>query len=90
MLEAQGKPAEAEDKYREALGMTYSIYGEDAIHTKVVSVFNHLGIVVQAQGKLAEADVAYRKALDVTYSIYRQKAVHPKIVSALNQLGLIR
>jgi tetratricopeptide (TPR) repeat protein len=63
VLQAQGKFAEAETVYREALAMRRKLLGSE--HPGVANLLGGLAEVLLAQGKFAEAEASARECLAV-------------------------
>ena len=61
MAQKQGRFAEAEASYRQAL----DIYRESGDQHSAAGTYHELGNVAQEQGRFAEAEDSYRQALDI-------------------------
>jgi tetratricopeptide (TPR) repeat protein len=62
LLRAQGKLAEAEPYYRDALEKYRRVLGEE--HPDTLRSINNMGVLLESQGKLAEAEPYLRYALE--------------------------
>jgi tetratricopeptide (TPR) repeat protein len=82
-LQAQGRVAEAEALYREALEIDRKTIGE--AHPGYAIDLNNLAGVVQAQGRYAEAEGLYREALEIDRKTIGE--AHPDYAIRLNNLA---
>ena len=81
----QGKYAEAEPLYKEALAGRQKALGQE--HPDTLSSINDLALLYYVQGKYSEAEPLYKEAL-----AGRQKALgqeHPHTLSSINNLALL-
>jgi tetratricopeptide (TPR) repeat protein len=85
LLQVQGKAAEAEPYYRDALAMRQRLFKGD--HRDVAQSLNNLGGLLQHQGKAAEAEPYYRAALAMGQRLF--KGDHPDVPQSLNNLGYL-
>ncbi|WP_439628282.1 tetratricopeptide repeat protein [Gemmata sp.] len=85
VLHGQGKPAEAEPLYKEALEMRQRLFKGD--HPQVAASLNDLGVLLQVQAKLAEAAPLLRDALAMHKRLF--KGDHPQVVSIMNNLAAL-
>ncbi|MEP1520279.1 tetratricopeptide repeat protein [Ascidiaceihabitans sp.] len=83
VVNAQGRFAEAEGLYREALEIDRATIGEG--HPEYATRFNNLASVVQAQGRFAEAEGLYREALEIDRATIGEG--HPSYATRLNNLA---
>src|SRR5262249_22507825 len=82
-LRAQGKYAEAEEPFRQALAILEKAL--PAGHPDLATSLNNLATTLHAQGQYAEAEKLYRQALAI-----REKALpagHPLLATSLNNLA---
>ncbi|WP_454282317.1 tetratricopeptide repeat protein [Roseovarius sp. MBR-79] len=86
-LDAQGRYAEAEALYREALEIDRATIGEGYPYDAIL--LNNLAGVVRAQGRLEEAESLYREALEIDRATVGEG--HRDFASGLNNLaGVVR
>ena len=83
LLYAQGKYAEAEPLYRDALKMNQRLFKGD--HPDVETSLNNLAALLESQGKYAEAEPLYRDALKMNQRLF--KGDHPSAAISLNNLA---
>ena len=82
-LQAQGRVAEAEALYREALEIDRKTIGE--AHPDYAIRLNNLAGVVEDQGRYAEAETLYREALEIGRKTIGE--AHPDYGTRLNNLA---
>ena len=87
MLSAQGKYADAETRYREALEMGRRVYGKQD-HPELGHSLNNLAIVLQDQGKYADAETFSREALEMMRRLYVGRD-HRALADAVNNRALV-
>ena len=84
-MQAQGRVAEAEELFREALKIDRKTIGKT--HPDYSTHLNNLASVVQAQERVAEAEELYREALEIGRKTIGQG--HPNYASGLSNLALV-
>src|SRR6056297_2314581 len=82
-VQAQGRYAEAEGLYREALEIDRATIGEG--HPTYAIRLNNLAGVVKAQGRSSEAERLYREAVEITRATVGEG--HPNYAIRLNNLA---
>ena len=82
-LRDQGKYAEAEPLYRNALAIRRRVLGED--HPDTATSYNNLALPPRGQGKYAEAEPLYRKALAIRRGVLGED--HPDTAPSYNNLA---
>src|SRR6056297_327273 len=82
-VEAQGRYAEAEGLYREALEIDRATIGEG--HPTYAIRLNNLAGVVKAQGRSSEAEGRFREALEIGRATIGEG--HPDYATGLNNLA---
>jgi tetratricopeptide (TPR) repeat protein len=85
LLQAQGKLAEAEPYYRDALEKRRRVLGEE--HPDTLTSINNMGVLLESQGKLAEAEPYYRDALEKRRRVLGEE--HPDTLSSINNMGVL-
>jgi tetratricopeptide (TPR) repeat protein len=85
VVRAQGRYAEAEALYREALEIDRATIGEG--HPDYAIDLNNLANVVKAQGRYAEAEGLYREALEIGRVTIGEG--HPNYAIRLSNLALV-
>jgi tetratricopeptide (TPR) repeat protein len=85
MLTEQGKLAEAETVFREALEMRRKLLGNE--HGVVAGSLSDLGNVLERDGKLAEAEMAYREALAIERKLFGSP--HPITIQLVKELKAV-
>ena len=83
-LNAQGKYAEAEPLFRQALAIRRKLLGED--HPDTAQSYNNVAGNLNAQGKYAEAEPLFRQALATRRKLLGED--HPRHGPKLQQRGL--
>ena len=83
VLQAQGRYAEAEALYGQALEIGRATLGE--AHPDYATHLNNLAGVVEDQGRYAEAEALYRQALEITQATLGED--HPAYATRLNNLA---
>jgi tetratricopeptide (TPR) repeat protein/CHAT domain-containing protein len=83
LMRAQGKLAEAESLYKEALAIHQQLF--KGHHPDVAASLNNLAGLYQARGRLAEAEPLYKEALAMRQQLYKED--HPAIATSLNNLA---
>lgn len=84
-VQAQGRYAEAEELFREALEIDRATIGE--VHPGYAIDLNNLAGAVRAQGRYAEAERLYREALEITRDVVGEG--HPSYAIRLNNLAVV-
>ncbi|WP_179141897.1 tetratricopeptide repeat protein [Salibaculum halophilum] len=82
-INAQGRYAEAETLYRQAMKITSATIGEE--HPAYATCLNNLATVLQAQGRYSEAEGHYRQALEIDRATLGEG--HPNYAIHLANLG---
>jgi non-specific serine/threonine protein kinase/serine/threonine-protein kinase len=85
LLQAQGKLAEAEPYWREALEKSRRVLGEE--HPNTLIFMNNMGFLLQAQGKLDQAEPYYREALEKRRRVLGEE--HPNTLGVTGNLGRV-
>jgi tetratricopeptide (TPR) repeat protein len=85
LRQAQGRYAEAEATYREALADVTARMGED--HPFTLGLTNNLGSLLRTQGKFDEAIATQRKALELARKVFGPD--HPDTLTLGNNFGLM-
>ena len=67
LLQAQGRLADAEPYYREALAGLRRVLGDD--HPDTLTSINNMGFLLRSQGRLAEAELYYREVLEIRQGV---------------------
>ncbi|MEM7582960.1 MAG: serine/threonine-protein kinase [Acidobacteriota bacterium] len=86
LLYAQGRPEAAETRFRQALQIRRSLFGE--AHPLVATSLNDLGVALYAQGALEAAEEPLRQALELRRRLLG--ASHPHLAISLSSLGVLR
>ncbi|MGP1382593.1 MAG: tetratricopeptide repeat protein [Thainema sp.] len=87
LYKSQGRYAQAEPLYVEALAMSKQLLGEQ--HPDVASSLNNLAGLYRSQGRYEEAEPLYVEALAMRKQLLGEQ--HPDVASSLNNLaGLYR
>jgi hypothetical protein len=81
----RGDEAAAEPLYREALGITCPILGDN--HPNFATGLNNLAVLYQSRGDYADAEPLHRQALEVRRAALQE--MHPLVAASLNNLGLL-
>ena len=82
-LEAQGRLAEAEKRYRQALSAYEKQLGPG--HPKVAVALNDVGLLLENRKDFPGAEKLYRRALIIQEQAFG--ALHPEVGTTLNNLG---
>jgi len=85
LLRAQGKPADAEPYYHEALDGYRRVLGDD--HPNTLLSINNMGFLLQARGKLTEAEPYFREALEGSRRVLGDD--HPDTLISINNMGAL-
>jgi serine/threonine protein kinase/tetratricopeptide (TPR) repeat protein len=85
LLKSQGKLAEAETYYREALQKCRRVLGEE--HRSTLIAINSMGFLLKGQGKLAEAETYYAEALEKSRRVLGDE--HPDTLCVINNMGVL-
>jgi tetratricopeptide (TPR) repeat protein len=85
VLQSEGKLAEAETMYREALVLQRKLLGKD--HPSVATSVHNLACVLESRGKLAEAEIELREALVIQRKLRGND--DPAVAAELTDLGLL-
>ncbi|MGP1387787.1 MAG: CHAT domain-containing tetratricopeptide repeat protein [Thainema sp.] len=86
----QGQYEEAEELYREALGIRRSLAFDGVENPSTATSLNNLALLYQAQGRYKEAEDFYGEALAI-YEVYNEPALDSRRVSTYyNLAGLYR
>jgi CHAT domain-containing protein len=86
VVSEQGKYADAESLYKDALDRYRRYYKTD--HANVALVLNNLASAYQHQDKFAEAEPLFKESLDVFKRLHPRQD-HPQIAGGLNNLALL-
>src|SRR5439155_370397 len=79
----QGKPAEAEAMFREALAISQKLQKE---HPSVVKQLNNLAEMIEARGDFAEAEALWREALAVQKKLHGNEYIE-RLAALINKLA---
>ena len=82
-LQVQGKLAEAEPYYREALEKRRRVLGEE--HPDTLSSINNMGLLLRDQGKLDQAEPYYSEALEKSRRVLGEE--HPDTLTSMSNLA---
>ncbi len=85
LYSSQGKLADAEPLYKDALVMNKRLNKGD--HPGTASSLSDLAFLYQAQGKYADAEMLYKDALDMRKRLF--KGDHPDTAISLNNLAYL-
>jgi tetratricopeptide (TPR) repeat protein len=85
VLKAQGKRADAEQAYRQALQINREIFPPD--HIQIALSLGQLGLILQSEGKLDEAEASCRQSLQIARKA--MPAGHRMIAQALGSLAYV-
>jgi non-specific serine/threonine protein kinase/serine/threonine-protein kinase len=85
LFKDQGRFAEAEALFREALERRRRVLGKD--HPATLPSIYHMGGILEDQRKLAEAEAYYREALDKYRRVRGEE--HPETLLVLTNLGRV-
>jgi tetratricopeptide (TPR) repeat protein len=86
LYDSQGRYAEAEPLYQQALEMTKRLLGEE--HPSVATSLNNLAGLYNSQGRYAEAEPLYQQALDIAKQVLG--ANHLTTVTIRENLQMMR
>lgn len=78
-----GKYDEAEQMYREALGLYEKVLGRE--HPDTLTSMNNLALVLDSQGKYEEAEQMHRETLGLCEKVLGRE--HPSTLSSMNNLA---
>jgi tetratricopeptide (TPR) repeat protein len=81
----QGRYAEAEPLYRQALQLRRSLLGEE--HPDVAESLNNLASLYSSQGRYAKAEPLWLQALELWRRPHREE--HPDVAITLNNLAIL-
>jgi tetratricopeptide (TPR) repeat protein len=81
----RGDEAAAEPLYREALGISCPVLGDN--HPNFTTGLNNLAVLYQSRGDYADAEPLHRQALQVRGAALQE--MHPLVATSLNNLGLL-
>jgi tetratricopeptide (TPR) repeat protein len=82
---SQGRYAEAQPLYLQALELWKRLLGEE--HPAVTTSLNNLAGLYKSQGRYAEAQPLYLQALELRKRLLGEE--HPAVASTLNNLALL-
>jgi tetratricopeptide (TPR) repeat protein len=85
LVRAQGRYAEAEGLYRQALDISRATIGE--VHPDYATNLSNLAGVVRQQGRYAEAEGLYRQSLGIDQATIGE--AHPEFATHLNNLAVV-
>ena len=85
LYNSQGRYADAEPLYKQALEMTKRLFKGD--HPYVAGSLNNLAYLYDSQGRYADAEPLYKQALEMTKRLF--KGDHPDVATSLNNLALL-
>ena len=85
LLKAQGKLAEAEPLFREALSSSRRVRGDD--HPETLASINNMAALLKAQGKLSESEPLYREALSSRRCVLGDD--HPDSLGSINNMAAL-
>jgi tetratricopeptide (TPR) repeat protein/tRNA A-37 threonylcarbamoyl transferase component Bud32 len=85
MLATDGKPAEAQARYEQALALAEKELGPD--HAATMTTLNQLGNLAKTQGRYADARAMHERVLASRERVLGKD--HPEIASSLNNIGLV-
>jgi len=85
LYNSQGKLAQAEPLYQEALAMSKRLFSDD--HPDVAQSLNNLAFLYQSQGKLAQAESLCQEALAMSKCLFPDD--HPSVATSLNSLAFL-
>ncbi len=80
---SQGRYAEAEPLYQQALELRQRLLGEE--HPAVAHSLNNLANLYKSQGRYAEAEPLYQQALELSQRLLGEE--HPDVAATLNNLA---
>jgi CHAT domain-containing protein len=78
LYDSQGRYAEAEPLYKEALQLSEKVLGKE--HPSTLSYVNNLALLYQSQGRYAEAEPLYKAALQLSEKVLG--ASHPNTLTS--------
>ena len=85
LYQSQGRYAEAESLYQEALALRKKLLGED--HPDVATTLNNLALLYESQGRYAEAEPLYQEALALIKKLLGEN--HLYLATTINNLAVL-
>ncbi len=85
LLHSQGRLAEAEPYYREALEGRRRVLGDE--HPNTLTSISDMGLRLRSQGKLTEAEPYMREALEGQRRVLGDD--HPRTLASINSMGFL-
>ena len=85
LYQSQGRYAEAEPLYQQALQLSEKVLGKE--HPDTIASVNNLAGLYQSQGRYAEAEPLYQQALQLYEKVLGKE--HPDTITSVNNLAFL-